>query len=236
MERYNSRVELPSVAVLDFENEIYDLNDDKLLELISEGSQSGKQLEYITYFVAGLFHDAEPRANGESYFRHPLRVATRILVEFGVDDRVVLEAALHHDTIEDRSIQYNGDSNKKEALDYMDTVNHEVAQVVSGLTRPDYPRGVSQSEKDKLYFEHVIENCDQDQRILVVKLSDFMDNTGRLDELKDEDFRQKLTNKYFPLVEYFKERLGNSDVTLLSEEKKAELESYLDNLSETLGQ
>lgn len=235
MERYNSQNELPETSVWCFEKQIDDLNEAELYELISKGSQFGEQLGYTASEVVGLFHDAEPRANGEPYYKHPLRVATRILVEFGVDNRVVLAAALHHDTIEDRSIQYSGDRNKTEALSQMDTVNHEVAQVVSGLTNPEYPIEINQSEKDELYLEHVIEHCDKDERVLIVKLSDFIDNAGKLDMLEDENRRKKLINKYSPLVRYFQERLGDDDVTLLSEDKKTELISYLGYIGNLLG-
>ena len=234
MERYNSQIETPNISVWSFEERVHDLNEAELHDLIYENTHTTEELSLTAAEVIGLFHGAEPRINGEPYYRHPLRVAARILIEFGIDDETVLTAALHHDTIENRPMQYSGDRNREEAMSYMELVDYEMAEVVNGLTNSEYPIDISQAEKNDLYFKHVVEYCNQDERVLIVKLSDFIDNAGRLNVLEDEAIRQRLAKKYFPLVEYFSERLDGEDITLLSEEKKIELKQYLSYIGDLL--
>ena len=230
MERYSSQVEYLYTSVWAFEEQVHKLNEAELCGLIIEHDQVDDGLFYSVSEVVGLYNTADPRSNGEPYCRHPLRVAARVLNSFDVDDRVTLVAALHHDTIEERTIAYNGDRNRKEAMSIMEQSNFEVAKVVDGLTNPEYPRDITQDEKNELYLQHVIENCDKDQRVLIIKLADFLDNTWQLDEIADKDMGERLSKKYYPLVRYFSERLGDDDVTLLSENKKDELKLYLDHL------
>lgn len=138
----------------------------------------------------------------QPYLEHPLRVFVT-LASWGVTDRVVLAAALLHDTVEDapdRVMAYLH-SFAPDASTPLDMIRAafgaDVAATVDGLTNRD----------DVGYIEHV-SAATMDARVLAVKLSDFADNAMSLEPSHPR--YPKLSAKYAPLYPVLAQRLRAS--------------------------
>lgn len=156
-------------------------------------------------------HQTRPGRHGfpEQYITHPLRNTLRN-IRFGCLDIDVLAATALHDTVEDQAEQLvlllGGDAAapaRTEALRRIDGhFGTAVANIVDAVSNPPTPAGLSRAQKNELYAEHVTATI-TDPRVFLVKASDFLDNAGSLGDLRDADKRNRLRNKYSPLVPVF---------------------------------
>jgi len=120
--------------------------------------------------LATKAHKGQKRCNGEPYILHPLR----IMMKMGNDkERIV---AILHDVFEDSDEDIHSIN-----------MNEDVKKVLILLTK----------NKDENYIDYIKAIKKSNNPLLMkVKLADIRDNFYRLDKVKNQDFRNKLFNKY----------------------------------------
>jgi hypothetical protein len=172
--------------------------------------------------LAATLHAADRRQR-EPYVNHLLRVATRIITHYKVQDADVICAALLHDAIEDHAGELAPGGGQQEALAVIaDQFGDRVAELVSAVTNPEYEPG--RDEHDQ-YREHVATSLEANSWARIIKASDFTDNGVGLIHTSGSKVG-KLAGKYAPLVPVLKELIARSD-TPLSDEVKAHIVGQL---------
>lgn len=186
----------------------------------------GMGVEQVVDLVIYL-HKGQKRPDGP-YINHIMRVATRLVEEFGVSNKELVTAALLHDALEDQKerLEERFGKSAKEAIS--EQFGERVAHVVSLLTNEELPEEMPKEKKDAIYEAHVIEKIIPDADAVLVKLSDFADNAMRLDLVKNPKRRARLAKKYLPLIPKFTERLKEGGLPL-PEEKRLELIKRLED-------
>ncbi len=165
------------------------------------------------FLVAYELHKDQHRTR-EPYINHVVRVATRIMSHYEVDDIDVICAALLHDSVEDHAKALAGDSiddPKTAALATLSTwFNSRVARLVAGVTNPEFNRATKNEE----YLAHISDLfLDGDPWLGVIKLSDFTDNaTGLIYTVGPKV--PKLARKYTPAVPVMRLALRSPDFPL----------------------
>lgn len=149
----------------------------------------------IALAFARKLHDGQYRKDGYPYIIHPLKVCST-LINYGVDDDVVLAAALLHDVLEDcqDKLPMGG---KEFVSEYH--LEPEVLEVVKLLTKK---HGASQEEL-AAYFGAIKEN----QKALLVKLSDRLHNSSTLYTFSIEkihEYTAETANFIIPMASYAK--------------------------------
>ena len=180
-----------------------------------------------------------PRVPGQEalYIEHPLRVSLRLLRQ-GVKDPATIKGALLHDAVEDGSITFARDFLGEQDVDeprarerfisfISESHGRDTAAVVSAVTNDYVPEEQkahrSKEEKNRLYREHVVREINSDERALLVKLSDFLDNGGSLHHTDIPGFEEKTKGqavKYLPLSEVFLEKLEHEHPHLSPEARE----------------
>jgi len=111
---------------------------------------------------AARAHRHQLRKDGHTpYAAHPFRVCLVVRHVFGIDDPVVLAAALLHDTIEDTTTDYD---------DLVGRFGAEVADCVAALSKDTR---LPEAEREAAYLRQVLAG---DWRVAVCKLADGYDN------------------------------------------------------------
>jgi hypothetical protein len=130
--------------------------------------------------LAGHLHRADRRVR-EPYVNHLLRVATRLLCHYRVDDADVIVAGLLHDAVEDHPHELAGvpattplPEAREAAFAVLGTrFGGRVSELVRAVTNPIYDPDVSMHEQ---YREHVQRSLADNPWARVIKASDFTDN------------------------------------------------------------
>jgi (p)ppGpp synthase/HD superfamily hydrolase len=161
------------------------------------------------------------------YLHHVLDVAEQVGAWYGFADAEVLAAALLHDALEDApqvlaahaaertaSVQHDATSAMRDHL------SPRVAELVSALTNPSFPEILGQRGLVKntpaydammlcSYTEHFVELfTDAPPAAAVIKLSDFLANAGKLDNLLSRPATHRwLVRKYGPCIAFLHEHL-----------------------------
>lgn len=197
--------------------------------------------------IASVLHADQRRYNrGEFesslYLEHPMRNSVRIS-RWGVKDESIMLAAVLHDTIEDGSVDY---VKLYEGLEIEDELfargrlgeeigkrfGEETLRLVEAVTN-DYrsaeeKAGETLDEKVTAYRNHVAESL-VDESVMLVKLSDFIDNATGLyhnDLPERRDRVYKMAYKYLPVVEVFENNIGLLS-TKVSAEVRREIQGQL---------
>lgn len=207
--------------------------DDLALNLINLAPRVGisknemSQLIRITTFL----HFGQRRRNrgkhaSTPYIEHPLRVATR-LVRAGIKEPVIIKAAVLHDTIEDGSKIFSenfggnhtdeNEARKELAAFLVKNFGKETVDLVWGLTN-EIPETnttavnipLTRRQKYETYLQKVKEEIADNDKVAVVKCSDFMDNAGSLHHTDLPKYEKVTFNqacKYKPLCEVIKNNI-----------------------------
>lgn len=130
--------------------------------------------------LAGHLHRDDRRVR-EPYVNHLLRVATRLLCHYRVDDADVVVAGLLHDTVEDHPHELAGvpgDTPLPEAREAAFAVltarfGARVSELVRAVTNPIHDPETSKHEQ---YRSHVAQSLAANPWARVIKASDFTDN------------------------------------------------------------
>jgi len=173
------------------------------------------KIEKAINLAIEIHKDQKPRPDGP-YVNHILRVANRIIEEYGIKDPELVMAALLHDSVEDQANKLASllpndltmESDRAAALLFIrNEFGERVEKIVFKLSNPERePEGSSAEERNIIYKEHVKEAI-EDEDVLPIKLSDFSDNGLNLNSVSDSERRLKLSKKYLPVMEVFIERL-----------------------------
>jgi guanosine-3',5'-bis(diphosphate) 3'-pyrophosphohydrolase len=128
-------------------------------------------------------HRNQRRKNAEKtpYINHPIRVA-QVLTVVGVDDPVVLAAALLHDTIEDTDTSYD---------EVVAEFGVEVADVVKEVTDN---KSLPKAERKRLQVENAPHKS---TRAKLVKLADKFDNLSDLSQEAPQGWSDEIVRGYF---------------------------------------
>ena len=187
------------------------------LEIAGFGAADRLRIERALALAARL-HAADRRQR-EPYVNHLLRVATRILSHYQVQDSDVACAALLHDAVEDHAEQIAPGGGQPGALAAIGAqFGDRVAGLVAAVTNPDYAPGRDAHEQ---YREHVAASLDASPWARVIKVSDFTDNGVGLIHTTGPRL-EKLAAKYAPLVPVLSELIARPD-TPLSDDVKARI-------------
>ncbi len=190
------------------------------------------------YLFSAREHRGQIRKSGEPYLVHPLEVAN-ILAEWKLDP-VCIATGLLHDIVEDTETP----------IEVMEEYfGKEVSHLVDGLTKISKLDHASHEERQALNMRKMLLAMVDDVRVVLVKLADRLHNMRTLEYLKGGKRRriaQETLDVYAPIAH----RLGMSRVrgeledlafkyiepeeysklTELVENRRARLESYLDEL------
>ena len=132
---------------------------------IGPNASTGPAWQAAASFAA-LRHRHQLRKDGVTpYVAHPFRVAMTIRDIFGCDDRVLLTAALLHDTIEDTATDYD---------DLSSRFGVAVADVVAAMTKN---MALPEKTREIAYDEQLAR---ADWRARLIKLADCYDNLADL--------------------------------------------------------
>ncbi|WP_072804156.1 HD domain-containing protein [Rhodococcoides yunnanense] len=195
--------------------------------------------------LASLAHrdQTRPGSSGtpEPYINHPLRNTLR-LIRLSSRDPEALAATALHDTVEDQPERLvellQGDRTaapRDEARRLLSAYfEGTVSDTVWAVTNPPRPSGLTIELKNAAYVEHVTAVIDN-PRVYLVKVSDFIDNAGSLSALADPVKRNRLREKYGPLVPIFQDAaLRHGDALGLDSEGFTRLTKRLDDLAAAL--
>ena len=128
----------------------------------------GLKQTLIALAYARRLHDGQYRKDGTPYISHPLKVCST-LINYGIDDDIVLAASLLHDVVEDCSEKLPLQGRE---LVMEHGLSQEVLDIVNLLTKE---QGLGQYELS-VYFQKIRDN----PRALLVKLSDRLHNSATL--------------------------------------------------------
>ena len=233
-----------------------ELNATQLAQTLRhEASELGMNAEVIDSAIdlATILHAHQKRGNRGNftetpYIEHPLRNSLR-LVRMGVKNQDVIVASILHDTIEDgakvfvEKFQNNLTIGEEDARSELGshigrTYGNNVLELVEAVTN-DYmtdtdKSNMSEEVKNLIYLEHVQENINKNSNVLLVKISDFIDNATGLhhnDVPARREKTKKQARKYLPVVEVFKSALKSSG---LPEKQVTMLLSRMDTTKERL--
>ena len=162
-----------------------------------KGYAMAKNLEQtlIALAFARRLHEGQYRKDGNPYIIHPLKVCST-LINYGVDDDIVLAVALLHDVVEDCEKDL-----PKHGMELVENfgLNPEVIELVEILSKK---QGATQTEL-KAYFDKIKKN----PKTLLVKLSDRLHNSATLYTFSLEKMRKYVNETkdfILPLASYGK--------------------------------
>lgn len=184
-----------------------------------------KAIEYASILHEGQTRMSRPDSSRTPYIEHPLRNTIRAY-RWGVRDSNVLSATVLHDVVEDQVDKITGYSantlaqaaqQRNLALGVLaEEFSPEVADIVRSVTNPieQVPKNLSPQEradyKIKCYKDHLVSVLN-DPRVFIVKLADYVDNAGSLDETFNPNKKEKFTKihaKYASVLPVFHDALS----------------------------
>lgn len=173
--------------------------------------------------MAIILYDGQRRKSGEAYANHVLRVAARIVNQFGIVDKDLFIAGLFHDTVEDQLPRLAPSGQRSDGFVVLDRAfSPRVSQAVAGVTNSEeYELLTDRAAKNDEYIRHAIQELDASDDSFIVKLADFFDNAMQLHLNESRDDQVYAARKYAPLFDYFIRRLETFEA--IAEECRREL-------------
>ncbi|MBM4363755.1 MAG: bifunctional (p)ppGpp synthetase/guanosine-3',5'-bis(diphosphate) 3'-pyrophosphohydrolase, partial [Deltaproteobacteria bacterium] len=189
-------------------------------------------------------HRTQKRKSGDPYFIHPANVAG-ILTELRLDTASVC-AGLLHDVVEDTEASL-GDVERE--------FGSEITALVDGVTKLNKINFTSKEDRQAESFRKMLVAMSKDLRVLLVKISDRLDNMRTLDHMSPEA-RERIARETAEIYAPLTNRLGIhalkselEDLSLLHmepeqygeivrclEDTQKERERYIDGVVRTLRQ
>lgn len=150
-----------------------------LAELLSYQPDIDLSKLRTAYEVAKEAHSGQMRKTGEPYMLHPVET-TRIIVDLlrKAADTRILQAALLHDTVEDKEEMTIEEIERR--------FDNEVAVLVDGVTKiSDLPFRSPENTQIETYRKMLLSMA-KDIRVILIKLADRLHNMRTLDALPEE--------------------------------------------------
>lgn len=141
---------------------------------------SNEPLIIQAYKYMRHYHQGQKRLDGEDYYKHPVSVANRL---GRPDDEILYSIALCHDLIEDTEITY--EILKKD-------FGKEIADGVLIVSKPE-----NMPYED---YIHTIKRSGN-KRAIAVKIADLEDNLDSIDNISDNEKRERLKKRYQKALE-----------------------------------
>lgn len=173
-----------------------------------------QQIASAAIFACWAHEGQEEREPGEVYANHPLRTAARLVLEFDEVDSEEFVAALLHDTVEDqfRKLCHTGEPSFENAKARLARqFGRRVGELVSGVTNEEHIAEIDDKDiRYGAYITHTMMECNADEGVARIKLSDFLDNGGMNAPINKENLHR--FKKYWPLYDYFARRLEMGEI------------------------
>jgi hypothetical protein len=219
-----------------------------------EAADAGMDSDVISSSVdlATILHAHQSRGNRGNfvttpYIEHPLRNAVRLL-RLGVKNQDVIVAVVLHDTVEDGADVFvkkfyseKSTDNELESRailsDYISQAyGSNVARLVEAVTN-DYIADTEKSrmtiaQKNMGYLTHVRDNIKGDAEVILVNITDFVDNASGLyhNDIPGREVKTKRqAQKYRPVVDVFLNELKTTKLPISAEH----LTSLINRLEKT---
>ncbi len=162
---------------------------DALFDNIKKYDKKDIELIKKAYNVADFYHEGQFRKSGEPYITHPINVAYKVS-QMKLDCNAIC-AALLHDVVEDTKCSLDEIKNE---------FNDDIALLVDGVTKINNEKDASSATLRK-----IINSCQRDIRIILIKLCDRLHNMQTL-EFKSVEKQRKIALEtieiYAPLAYY----------------------------------
>ncbi|MAV46907.1 MAG: bifunctional (p)ppGpp synthetase/guanosine-3',5'-bis(diphosphate) 3'-pyrophosphohydrolase [Alphaproteobacteria bacterium TMED89] len=146
-------------------------------------------------------HAPQRRASGDPYFIHPVRVAL-YLAEKKLDPATIATALLH-DVVEDT------DATNK---DICKMFGPTVGELVEGVTKLTHLEETSNEVKQAENFRKLLLALSRDIRVLLVKLSDRLDNMRTLHFINKAEKRARIATETLEIYAPLASRIGMVDL------------------------
>ena len=216
---------------------------DTIIEAVKSYYPEAKgELLRKAYAFAEAAHRGQLRSSGEPYMVHPTEVA-QVLADLRLDIPSIITALLH-DTVEDTHATL---------AEIEAGFGQDIAELVDGVTKLSKITFKTSEEKQAENFRKMILAMAKDIRVIIVKLSDRLNNMRTLEHLpqhKQQAIAQETIDIYAPIAN----RLGISWIKIEFEDlslrylhpdvyyklaqkvakKKAERERYIEEVSEII--
>ncbi|MGB1147709.1 MAG: RelA/SpoT family protein, partial [Alphaproteobacteria bacterium] len=153
------------------------------------------------YDYAETMHAPQVRASGDPYFIHPVRVAT-YLAEKRLDPATIATALLH-DVVEDT------DATNKDVCKLFGAT---VGELVEGVTKLTHLETTSNELKQAENFRKLLLALSRDIRVLLVKLSDRLDNMRTLHFISKPEKRARIATETLEIYAPLAARIGMVDL------------------------
>lgn len=148
------------------------------------------------YAYSQKAHEGQKRKSGDPYFVHPSQVA-EIITDLKLDVASV-SAALLHDVVEDTGITEE---------EITDRFGKEVAFLVDGVTKLGRLNFTSKEDQQAESFRKMLVAMASDIRVLLIKLSDRLDNMRSLEFMK-VDSQERIAKETLEIYAPLAGRLG----------------------------
>lgn len=171
-----------------------DINMVKDLIIAASKHFNKEQIEMIikAYKCANDLHRGQKRKSGEPYIVHPLRAAHILLTEMHLIDADAICAALLHDTIEDTGIT---------ETELSKIFNPDIAYLVASVSKIKDLNFTSKSEEEKYNDCILLRSCAKDIRVIMIKISDRLDNMRTLIYKGDKSLIESYEKTSSPIEE-----------------------------------
>lgn len=174
------------------------LNQQQLLDKVKNyNNYFNEDILIKAYDFASNAHKNQKRYSGDPYISHPIEVAS-ILCDLKVDTATITTALLH-DTVEDTDATYN-ELNK--------LFGKEIAELVDGVTKISKLENKSVEYSVAENFRKLILATSKDIRVLLVKLADRLHNMRTLNNIIDENKKNRIAKETMEIYAPLAERMG----------------------------
>ncbi len=184
------------------------------------------------YVFAAQMHEGQRRKSGEPYFVHPVSVAS-IIAQLRLDCASIC-AALLHDVVEDTQVS---------EAEIAERFGEEISFLVAGVTKLSKLDFISREDRKAESFRKMLLAMEHDIRVLLIKLSDRLDNMRSLEHMgadKQDRIARETIEIYAPLaarlgIQWMKDELEDHCFQYLYPGPHADLTERLQSMSRDSG-